>query len=174
MDGCLWGQRSSWACLVDASATTSDASLPTKIEAAQCNLATALDHHGVGICCFSGGKDSLALLELARPFAERIIVCWTNTQAAYPHMQTFILERLQDWMECGWRNRWVPVWRYVEQMGISLIIHGQRQADKTPLPSWTALAPSPCSHRSATGPPTMFTSIWRNKRCSCRRSMRRA
>lgn len=39
---------------------------------------------------FSGGKDSTALLYLARPYLSRITVIYTDTGAAFPHVREFV------------------------------------------------------------------------------------
>ena len=41
---------------------------------------------------FSGGKDSTALLYLARPHLDRITVLFADTGAVYPHVVRFIHE----------------------------------------------------------------------------------
>jgi phosphoadenosine phosphosulfate reductase len=46
--------------------------------------------HNLAILQFSGGKDSLAVLELCRPYLDKIIVAWVDTGAAFPHVVDFI------------------------------------------------------------------------------------
>jgi len=46
--------------------------------------------HDLAILQFSGGKDSLATLELCRPYLDKIIVAWVDTGAAFPHVVDFI------------------------------------------------------------------------------------
>lgn len=43
-----------------------------------------LARHKLAVLQFSGGKDSLACLELCRPFLDKIIVAWMNTGDAFP------------------------------------------------------------------------------------------
>jgi len=46
--------------------------------------------HELAILQFSGGKDSLATLEMCRPYLDKIIVAWVDTGAAFPHVTDFI------------------------------------------------------------------------------------
>lgn len=48
---------------------------------------------------FSGGKDSLACLELARPYLDRAAVIWVNTGAALPEIVE-LMNRVRQ--ECKW------------------------------------------------------------------------
>lgn len=45
---------------------------------------------------FSGGKDSLALLHLARPYIDRITVFFGDTGAIYPHVFEFVVETCKE------------------------------------------------------------------------------
>lgn len=51
-----------------------------------------LGAHDRAILQFSGGKDSLALLLLARPYLDRIQVCFVDSGAVVPHVLDFIDE----------------------------------------------------------------------------------
>lgn len=48
--------------------------------------------HAKAVLQFSGGKDSLALLYLARPHLDRIEVHYGDTGAAFPHVARFVRE----------------------------------------------------------------------------------
>lgn len=43
-----------------------------------------LARHELALLQFSGGKDSLACLEMCKPYLDKIIVCWVNTGDAFP------------------------------------------------------------------------------------------
>ena len=45
---------------------------------------------------FSGGKDSLALLHLARPMLDRITVFFGDTGAVYPHVKQFVIDACEE------------------------------------------------------------------------------
>lgn len=45
---------------------------------------------------FSGGKDSLALLHLARPHLKNVTVFFANTGAVYPHVVSFVRETCKE------------------------------------------------------------------------------
>ncbi|HQR23062.1 MAG TPA: phosphoadenosine phosphosulfate reductase family protein [Burkholderiaceae bacterium] len=49
-------------------------------------IAEALKRHERIALLFSGGKDSLACLELARPYLDRITVTWVNTGSVFPEI----------------------------------------------------------------------------------------
>lgn len=51
-----------------------------------------LGPHGKAILQFSGGKDSLATLYLARPWLDRITVMFGDTGNVYPHLLDFVEE----------------------------------------------------------------------------------
>lgn len=53
-------------------------------------LAALLGQHERIVLAFSGGKDSLVLLDLCRPWRERITLAWVNTGFAWPHMEAFV------------------------------------------------------------------------------------
>lgn len=55
-------------------------------------IADAIERYGRVALAFSGGMESLLLLELARPHRDRVTVIWTNTGAMFPHMVDFIRE----------------------------------------------------------------------------------
>ena len=45
---------------------------------------------------FSGGKDSRALLELARPHLDRITVFFGDTGAVYPHVKQYVIDTCKE------------------------------------------------------------------------------
>lgn len=49
-----------------------------------------LNGHDKAVLQFSGGKDSTALLYLARPYLDRITVLFGDTGAVYPHVAAFV------------------------------------------------------------------------------------
>lgn len=51
-----------------------------------------LGEHKSAILQFSGGKDSLAALYLARPYLDRITVMFADTGGTYPHVLDFVHE----------------------------------------------------------------------------------
>lgn len=88
-------------------------------------------HHERAVLAFSGGKDSLACLNLCREYRDQLDVCWVNTGASYPHMAEFVrgategfnlVELASDqagWIEkYGYPAEMVPVansmWRMLE------------------------------------------------------------
>ncbi len=46
--------------------------------------------------CFSGGKDSLALLHKAVPYLDRITVFFADTGAVYPHVKQFVIDACKE------------------------------------------------------------------------------
>ena len=42
---------------------------------------------------FSGGKDSLACLELCQPFADQLVIVWVNTGKNLPEVEEFVREQ---------------------------------------------------------------------------------
>ncbi|MBW2664095.1 MAG: phosphoadenosine phosphosulfate reductase family protein, partial [Deltaproteobacteria bacterium] len=55
-------------------------------------LAHLLNKHEKAILQFSGGKDSLAILNLCKSHLDRILVVHLDTGAGLPHMDDFIRE----------------------------------------------------------------------------------
>jgi phosphoadenosine phosphosulfate reductase len=55
-----------------------------------------LGSHDHAALQFSGGKDSLALLHLARPWLDRITVFFGDTGAVYPHVIEFVHKTCDD------------------------------------------------------------------------------
>lgn len=49
-------------------------------------IGSAVERHGRAALLFSGGKDSLACLELARPYLDKITVTWVNTGSVFPEI----------------------------------------------------------------------------------------
>ena len=63
---------------------------PKDISATKDFLAELFSQHEKVALAFSGGKDSLVLLDLCRPFKSQITVTWSNTGAMFPHMVDFV------------------------------------------------------------------------------------
>lgn len=128
---------------------------------------------------FSGGKDSLALLYLMRPFWDRLTVYWTDTGDAFPETRELV-ERIeaevpnfvriegrqpetidlfgipsdlvpvgstpigvianrggvliQDRYSCCMRSLMLPMHERMVQDGITLVIRGQKEADRLRAP----------------------------------------
>lgn len=55
-----------------------------------------LGQHDHAALQFSGGKDSLALLHLARPWLDRITVFFSDTGGVYPHVVEFVHRACAD------------------------------------------------------------------------------
>lgn len=55
----------------------------------------ALARHGRGVVSLSGGKDSVAVLHLCRPWADRITVVFCDMGDMFPHVRPYV-ERLTD------------------------------------------------------------------------------
>lgn len=55
-----------------------------------------LGNHDRAALQFSGGKDSLALLHLARPYLDKITVFFGDTGAVYPHVVDFVHTTCRD------------------------------------------------------------------------------
>lgn len=56
-----------------------------------------LADHKKAVLEFSGGKDSTALLHLARPFLDRVDVIFCDTGASFPHVVDFVMETCRAW-----------------------------------------------------------------------------
>ncbi len=54
------------------------------------DLKALFARHEKAVLAFSGGKDSLVVLHLCRNYRDQIDVCWVNTGAMFPHMETFV------------------------------------------------------------------------------------
>jgi len=65
--------------------TTADISPPTKI-----NLARLFARHERVHLSFSGGKDSIVLADICKPWREQVTLVWANTGIMWPHMAQFI------------------------------------------------------------------------------------
>lgn len=68
-----------------------------KLSRARRMLETIYVLHDQVVLCFSGGKDSLVLAELCRPWRERTTLVWTNTGFMFPHMTAFIRDFGTRW-----------------------------------------------------------------------------
>jgi 3'-phosphoadenosine 5'-phosphosulfate sulfotransferase (PAPS reductase)/FAD synthetase len=55
-----------------------------------------LDGHSRALLQFSGGKDSRALLELARPHLDRIEVVFVEAGATFPHVRRYVEDTCRD------------------------------------------------------------------------------
>lgn len=49
------------------------------------------------VLTLSGGKDSLLLLHLCRPYRDRLHIAWARTSEMFPHMVEFVREQLAGW-----------------------------------------------------------------------------
>lgn len=130
---------------------------------------------------FSGGKDSLACLQLLKPWHSKLIVLWSNPGDPFPEalalMETIkpkvaefhevrgnaladsttlglpadivpvrstplgqLLEpdgkavRLRNRYECCWSNFWLPTSNKARELGVDLLIRGQRDAEELRAP----------------------------------------
>jgi 3'-phosphoadenosine 5'-phosphosulfate sulfotransferase (PAPS reductase)/FAD synthetase len=130
---------------------------------------------------FSGGKDSIACLELYRAYLDKITVIWVNTGANFPEIEEYMEQlnvpnfveirtnqplslqenghpvdvlpvnysnigqavttkkdiKLRTYFDCCAENQWIPAHLKVEELGITCVIRGQRQAEshKNPIKS---------------------------------------
>jgi len=48
------------------------------------------DRHEKVALFFSGGKDSIACLELCKPYLDKIVVIWVNTGANFPEVEEYV------------------------------------------------------------------------------------
>ena len=85
---------------------------------AQDGLDRVFREYDRAILLFSGGKDSLVIYDLARPYKDRITAIWINTGASLPHMREFIkrydvvevkVDKAQQNAEYGFPADLVPV-----------------------------------------------------------------
>lgn len=60
--------------------------LLAKVDAAKASVAAKMQDHKFAVLQFSGGKDSLACLELIRPWWGKTVVIWTNSGDAFPEV----------------------------------------------------------------------------------------
>ncbi len=60
-------------------------------------LASLFQRQQRAVLAFSGGKDSLVLADLCRPYKDRITLAWMNTGAMFAHMEAFIRGYAADW-----------------------------------------------------------------------------
>lgn len=56
------------------------------------NIEALLEEHGHGVLCFSAGKDSLACLEMLRPWLEKITLVWVDGGAAHEMTYSYMQE----------------------------------------------------------------------------------
>ena len=93
----------------------------------------ALERHEKAVLYFSGGKDSLACLELARPWLEKLTVLWVDTGAAFeetrllmdrvassvPHFVHVKTDAAEQIARQGWPVDVLPVenhWQYAQRV----------------------------------------------------------
>ncbi|WP_042693646.1 phosphoadenosine phosphosulfate reductase family protein [Azospirillum sp. B506] len=96
-----------------------DASMHNLVTEATAAIGRMIEGHQRIILQYSGGKDSTAMLYLARPFLDRIDVVFANAGAPYPHVLQFITST------CA-------------QLGAKLTIIGSTSR-------WTTITPAPAS-----------------------------
>lgn len=49
-----------------------------------------LAEHGRAVLCFSAGKDSLACLEMLRPYLDHVTLAWVDAGATHPQVQAYM------------------------------------------------------------------------------------
>ena len=81
-----------------------------RVAETQAALASIFDRHTHAALAFSGGKDSLALLHLCRPYRDRLTALWVNTGAMFPHMVEFV-RRTVGWNFVELTSDLVDYWR---------------------------------------------------------------
>jgi phosphoadenosine phosphosulfate reductase len=59
---------------------------------------------------FSGGKDSIVLLDLCRPYREKMTVVWVDTGFAFPHIREHILAATRGFRFCVIKHDVVARW----------------------------------------------------------------
>ena len=64
--------------------------VPDKAKFAGQDIQEAISRQECGVLAFSGGKESCAILNMCRPFRDRLTVIWTNTSRMFPHMIEFV------------------------------------------------------------------------------------
>ena len=64
--------------------------LTDKIARAEEVISQCFNDHENIVLGFSGGKESLVLLDMVRPYQDRIKIYWVNTGGMLPHMEEFI------------------------------------------------------------------------------------
>jgi len=137
-----------------------------------------LEKHGKAALLFSGGIDSLALLEHTKDFHDKIIALYCDTGAAFPHVRQFVVDTLErygieyyivksdvmrfqadngipadivpisytkviseakreepsvkvvQWTACCMNCLWLPMIRFVKDLGLSLVLRGHKKADE--------------------------------------------
>ena len=140
-----------------------------------------LDRHEKIALMFSGGRDSIACLELYRAYLDKITVVWVNTGANFPEIEEYMDQlnvpnfvevrtnqplsielnghpvdvlpvnyssigqavtshkniKLRTYFDCCAENQWIPAHLKIEELGITCVIRGQRQAEshKNPIKS---------------------------------------
>jgi len=58
-------------------------------------LGEKIEQHGRAVLNFSGGKDSLATLELCKPYLDKITVLFGDTGDTFPHVLKFVHETME-------------------------------------------------------------------------------
>lgn len=78
-----------------------------------------LGNHSRAILQFSGGKDSLAALYLARPYLDKITVMFCDTGATFPHVLSFVKETCAKLgADLQIVRPFMPVAEYTERFGL--------------------------------------------------------
>ena len=81
-------------------------------------ISQAMDAAPRGVVAYSGGKESVVLKHVLKPWADRLEFVWVNTGAMLPHMRDFILEQgvtevqsdqAQRFKAAGLPSRVVPI-----------------------------------------------------------------
>lgn len=144
-----------------------------------------LNRHEKIALMFSGGRDSIACLELYRAYLDKITVVWVNTGANFPEIEEYMDQlnvpnfvevrtnqplsielnghpvdvlpvnyssigqavtshkniKLRTYFDCCAENQWIPAHLKIEELGITCVIRGQRQAEshKNPIKSGEVL-----------------------------------
>ncbi len=95
------------------------------------DLASLFARHEKVVLGFSGGKDSLVCLHLCRDYRSQFDLCWVNTGAMFPHMETFVRKAAKgfNFVELktdveAWREKYgepadvVPVFNSLAGLGL--------------------------------------------------------
>jgi len=79
------------------------------------HLADLFSRHQRVALAFSGGKDSLTLLHLSRPWRERVVVICARSDQMLPHMESFVRQATLGWQLVELKSALYPYW---QQAGI--------------------------------------------------------
>lgn len=78
-------------------------------------LSSVMERHDRPCLQFSGGKDSLACLELLKPWWGKLLLAWTNTGDAYP--ETISIVNYVKWLAAGFIEIKSDVRTWINQNG---------------------------------------------------------